>query len=389
VSAPRVKLSDIADQVRGVTYSAGDAIDEPRSGYIPILRANNISDGQINLTELTHVPTIRVSAQQIIQKGDILVATSSGSISVVGKAAPCDLEFTAAFGAFCKVIRPRKSKVDPKFLAHYFFTDEYRRIVSHLAAGANINNLRNEHLDDLMIPLPSLPEQRRIASILDKADEIRKKRELAISKLDQLAQSVFVEMFGDPLRNSFSLPQVRLGDVCDLVNGRAFKPEEWEEAGTPIIRIQNLNDETKPFNYTTKEISDRFLVKPNDILFSWSGTPGTSFGCFRWARQQGWLNQHIFRVDLSDRVDGNFFIVHLNLMLSDLISKAHGGVGLQHVTKQMVNDTLLLMPPLRDQLEFSKAFEKIRGLSSKYSAAFKSLKDASSALASELMEMRA
>ena len=53
-------------------------------------------------------------------------------------------------------------------------------------------------------------------------------------------------------------PTKQLGEVCELVNGRPFKPHEWEEAGLPIIRIQNLNDPTKPFNYTTQALPEKF-----------------------------------------------------------------------------------------------------------------------------------
>ena len=77
---------------------------------------------------------------------------------------------------------------------------------------------------------------------------------------------------------------VPFGSVCKLQNGRAFKPTEWAETGTPIVRIQNLNDETKPFNYCDFEVEERFHINSGDLLFSWSGTPGTSFGGFLWNR---------------------------------------------------------------------------------------------------------
>src|SRR5579871_4162261 len=90
-----------------------------------------------------------------------------------------------------------------------------------------------------------------------------------------------------------------LGDICRLINGRAFKPADWAQAGTPIIRIQNLNDRSKPFNYYAGSYDARHHVKTGDVLLSWSGTPGTSFGCFIWDREPGVLNQHIFRVEVD------------------------------------------------------------------------------------------
>lgn len=216
--------------------------------------------------------------------------------------------------------------------------------------------------------VPPLAEQQRIAALLDTADRILKLRELAIAKLDQLAQSVFVEMFGDPLANLKNFETVKVSGICKLVNGRAFKPTEWKESGKPIIRIQNLNDETKPFNYTQENFDEKYLIKNGDVLFSWSGTPGTSFGCFKWLRKDGWLNQHIFKVILNEKlITADFFIMQMNLKIGELISQAHGGVGLQHVTKKMVDELPLLLPSMKLQLDFCKRvteFEKIKRITS-------------------------
>jgi type I restriction enzyme S subunit len=141
----------------------------------------------------------------------------------------------------------------------------------------------------------------------------------------------------------------RLEEVAELVNGRAFKPTEWQAEGLPIIRIQNLNDRSAPFNYHPGPLPEKFRVHRGDILLSWSGTPGTSFGCFEWGGSDAWLNQHIFNVKLSADVVPGFFVHQLNSKLSELIAKAHGGVGLQHVTKGVLEGLTLALPPVSDQ----------------------------------------
>lgn len=141
-----------------------------------------------------------------------------------------------------------------------------------------------------------------------------------------------------------------IGNLCALQNGRAFKPTEWSETGTPIIRIQNLNDPTRPFNYYSGDLPERFRVRNGDVLLSWSGTPGTSFGCFRWSGVDGWLNQHIFNVRLDqDRVIPDYFVLHVNAILDELIGKAHGGVGLRHITKGQLDRIELSIPSLEKQ----------------------------------------
>ena len=143
---------------------------------------------------------------------------------------------------------------------------------------------------------------------------------------------------------------VRFGDLCKLQNGRAFKPEEWSEEGTPIVRIQNLNDETKPFNYCNFDVEKRFWIDSGDLLFSWSGTPGTSFGAFFWNRGKGFLNQHIFRVDVKEEfVDKHYLRYALNSLIIKIIDQAHGGVGLKHITKAKLEEVQIPLPPLEQQ----------------------------------------
>lgn len=280
MTAVQVRVGEISEQIRGVTYGKGDASDTAQDGYLPVLRAGNITDSGAVFDDLVYVPAGQVSPKQLLRSGDVLIAASSGSLDVVGKAAPILSDYQGAFGAFCKVLRPNQSRVHPSFFAHFFKTVEYRRIVSSLAAGANINNLRNEHLDDLLIPLPPLPEQRRIAAILDKADALRTKRREALAQLDRLAQSIFVEMFGDLFTNSKGFPVSRLGDCCDVRDGTHDSPSYVAE-GYPLVTSKNLRDgkiDLSDVNLISEadynEINRRSKVDIGDILMPMIGTIG-------------------------------------------------------------------------------------------------------------------
>ena len=141
-----------------------------------------------------------------------------------------------------------------------------------------------------------------------------------------------------------------LGDLCKLVNGRAFKPTDWTKTGLPIVRIQNLNDSTKPFNRFSHPVSPRHQIDTGNILLSWSGTPGTSFGCFTWVRGPAILNQHIFLVHVdTERMLEEFFVYAVNSRLSEMIRLAHGGVGLRHITKGKLESIHLPVPPRIEQ----------------------------------------
>ena len=85
---------------------------------------------------------------------------------------------------------------------------------------------------------------------------------------------------------------IKVGDAAIYINGRAFKPEEWNDKGLPIIRIQNLNDATAQYNYSCEIYEDKYLIHKGDLLFAWAASLGT----YIWEGNDAWLNQHIFKV---------------------------------------------------------------------------------------------
>jgi type I restriction enzyme, S subunit len=193
------------------------------------------------------------------------------------------------------------------------------------------------------------------------------------SCMSQLAEAfAFAKRKGKTLESEpsdvpFSIPGnwgwVAVGHSMNLVNGTAFKPEDWTPEGTPIVRIQNLNNENLPFNRFNGVIDPKFYIRSGDVLISWSGTPGTSFGAFIWNGGLAILNQHIFRCEL---VDGVFLKEYLrlavNARLDEMISRAHGGVGLRHITKGKLESILLPLPPLPEQKRIVAKVDELTAL---------------------------
>ena len=151
-----------------------------------------------------------------------------------------------------------------------------------------------------------------------------------------------------------------IGSLCSLVNGRAFKPTEWTTKGVPIVRIQNLNNPAASFNHYQGELDARHRLQGGELLFAWSGTPGTSFGAHIWHGQQAALNQHIFRVDFDERLlDKRFFRFAINEKLNELIGVAQGGVGLRHVTKGVFESTEVAVPPREEQTRIADQLDTL------------------------------
>ena len=274
-------VGDVSEQVRGVSYAKSEASDVLQPGYSPILRANNICENGLLLDDLVFVPDAKISQKQRIAPNDVIVAASSGSLSVVGKTAQAREGFEGGFGAFCKVLRPRPA-VDPHYFGHYFRTSLYRHVISRLAAGANINNLRNEHLDNLSIPLPPLARQKRIAGILDAADALRAKRREALAQLDTLPQSTFLDMFGDPVTNPMGWEVQRLADVFWLQEGPGVRNWQFKESGIKLLNVSNiLKSGELDLSKTDRHLStdeaqekySHFLVDAGDLVIASSGIP--------------------------------------------------------------------------------------------------------------------
>ena len=217
IEMDKTKIKTLIKQVRGVSYKPDDLHNELNGDSVILLRANNIDDGKINFDDVVYVDKSKVSDEQYLRKGDILICASSGSKNLVGKAASVDFDRECTFGAFCKAVRPNEDVVD--YLGVYFQSPVYRRKISEVAIGANINNIRNVHIDELEVPLFSRDEQQEIVKKIQLVLDIISKRKDEISSLDDLIRARFVELFGDPVSNSYGLPEATLPELGEFGRG--------------------------------------------------------------------------------------------------------------------------------------------------------------------------
>jgi len=142
-----------------------------------------------------------------------------------------------------------------------------------------------------------------------------------------------------------------IGEMFRLINGCAFKPADWKKSGSPIIRIQNLNDPSAEFNFSQIPVQERNRIVAGDLLFAWSGTLGSSFGARVWNGPSGVLNQHIFKVLMDERqIMLPFSVLVFARVEEDIAKQAHGfKASFVHVKKSDLVKVVLPLPPLPEQ----------------------------------------
>lgn len=145
-----------------------------------------------------------------------------------------------------------------------------------------------------------------------------------------------------------------LGSVATYINGRAFKPSEWESTGLPIVRIQNLTDKNAKCHYSSAAYEEKYKIHNGDLLFAWSA----SLGAHIWNQNDAWLNQHIFKVIPNDNIDKLYLYYFLQKVIAELYLKTHGS-GMVHITKGPFMNTPIPVPSYTEQSRIVARIEEL------------------------------
>lgn len=244
------------------------------------IRIQNVGRNELLMDDMACIqpPSGAESARTRVQTGDVLVSITAD----LARTAVIPDGFGEAYiNQHLALMRPRDFY--PPFLASYVALGPGRKQLLKrdkvgVKSGLNFDDLRS-----LRVPLPPLPEQRRIADILDKADAIRRKRKEAIAMTEALLRSAFLEMFGDPVTNPKGWRTVPLDELIDQERGISYGvvqrgPEI--EGGVPVVRISNFGDcrfDGREVVHTSNEISSaykRTILRGGELVVSIRGTVG-------------------------------------------------------------------------------------------------------------------
>lgn len=264
-----------------------------------------------------------------------------------------------------KSMVPRKEALNSDYL--YWWLKTHQAEVAQLGRGATFKEVSKKIVEGIQIPLPPLPEQKRIAAILDKADSLRTKRLETIKQLDKLARAVFIEMFGDPVTNPKGLKKEKLEKVCDRVIDCPHSTPNWSQSGVICLRTSNLGKgewNWSDTRYVTEEEYQqrvmRSTIEPNDIILSREGTVGVVAIVSKGMRLC--MGQRLVQLRVMESLLNPVYLLHLLIhdLAPERLSRLMAGSTSKHLNVRELRQLPLLLPPLHLQQRFASIITSIQ-----------------------------
>lgn len=311
-------------------------------------------------------------ARQLVKTGDVLVSTVRPNLNGVARVSQ-ELDGATASTGFC-VIRPRADLLDSNYLFHWVKTPQFVAEMVMQATGASYPAVSDRIVLSSQIPLPPLPEQGRIAALLDKADKLRAKRREALVGLDRLAQSIFVEMFGDPMSPAGPWEPVPIAHfVAGFESGKSVAADDEDDVTSPyrilkvsaVTSLEFMPDESKaaPPDHVPQ---DSHFVRSGDLLFSRANTAeligATAF--VSKARQNLLLPDKLWRFvwHKEPKATPQFvnYLFRQRKFRSEISRRASGSSGsMKNISQDKVLSIEVSLPPMPLQELFSQRVAKI------------------------------
>lgn len=356
------KLGDCMRLINGRAYSQHELLDEGT----PIIRIQNLNGG-----DRWYYSNLVLPEDKYCSRGDLLFAWSasfgpyiwSGDRSIyhyhIWRIVPLD-------------------DIDKKFAFHLLeWITERVKAASH---GVAMLHMTKAGMEAWEIPLPPLEEQHRIAAILDQAETLRTQRRQALAHLDTLAQSLFLDMFGDPVANPKGWTVCRLEKIASKITDGTHKTPAYTDRGVEFLSAKDIKDRRIVWG-TGKFISEleheqlvkRCAPELGDLLLAKSGSLG-SVAIIDRVHQFSLFESLCLIKHARDLVDGIFLasMLQSNSMQSYLLGR-NKGVAIKHLHLVDIRSLEVVLPPLPLQQTFATRIQAIEALKSTYRSALAQL----------------
>jgi len=355
-----VKLGELC------TIFGGGTPDRAKPGYwggsipwvtVKDFKSNTIDSAQESITELG----LKNSASNLVKAGTIIVPTRMA----LGKAAVCTIDI-AINQDLKSIYINNKNKLDRDYLLHFLISNS--SYFESRGKGATVKGITLDVLREIPIPLPPLATQKRIAEILDKADALRQKDQALLRKYDELAQAVFVDMFGDPVRNEKGWEVGSIRDIALEVKYGTSSPAQ--KAGKfPYLRMNNL---TYSGDWDFKDLKfislpenekEKYVLKNHDLVFNRTNSKElVGKTAVYQGHEEMVIAGYLIRVRFTDKGNPFFVSGFLNSKFgkSILLNMCKSIIGMANINAQELQDIQIPIPPMSIQNEYERRLKSIK-----------------------------
>ena len=344
----KVKLGEICERVTSGGTPKANVSSYYNPPTIPWLKTKEVNYCRITETEnYISEEGLKNSSAKLISPNSVIIAMY-GQGDTAGRIAINKIPL--ATNQACCNLTIDKSKADYEFI-YYQLCTLYDKLVS-LKAGAAQPNLNARIIKNLEIIMPSLPIQHRIATILSRYDSLIENYQKQIKLLEEAAQRLYKEWFIDlhfPGHENTNIidgvpegwEKKPISQLGEYLNGFAFKPSDWQKSGKPIIKIKEMGNGVS--NDTPRNNGERvpakYLVKAGDLLFSWSAT----LMVIVWSGEEGWLNQHLFKVTPSKGIEREFLLQSISNTIEEFQNLTTGST-MKHIQRNKLDQVFVNVP---------------------------------------------
>lgn len=346
------KLGEVCETTSGGTPSKSK-MEYYENGDIPWLRSGELSNGEIYSTELCITQKgLDNSSAKIIPAGTVSIAMYGATVGEVGiiKKPMCTNQ------AICNIL-PNEQFI-PNFIRYVLVA--YKPKFISLATGGAQPNISQNIIKNTSIPIPPLAIQRSIVAELDLLHSVISKKKEQLRELDNLAQSLFYQMFGDPITNPMGWEIKKLGEVCDVRDGTHDSPKYVQSSDYVLITSKNIVNGEIDFsscNYITKEdydsINKRSKVDVGDIIMPMIGTIGGPIIVNETSHKYGIKNVALIKFNITGVL--NIYVKSLleNQSYTEYLKSLNKGGTQKFIALGTIRTLPIPLPPLSLQQSFA------------------------------------
>ena len=262
----------------------------------------------------------------------------------------------------CKVTVKNPNHLDLRYLL-YFLPYELK-LIEDKASFVTVKHLSVNDVKNIQIPLPPIETQKRIAEILDAADAFRRKDQALLKKYDELAQAIFIDMFGDPVKNEKGWDVKKIGSITKVGSGSTPSRQNNSYFKGSIPWVKTTEVKGRIIMSTEEMISDEALKKSSCKLYPQNSVIIAMYGQGKTRGQVALLgieattNQACGVILPSSELNPKFLFNYLKLSYSELRNLGRGG-NQENLNKGMIEDYLLMIPPIELQLKFNRFIDDL------------------------------